>query len=114
MDVVMTSLTTRIDSGREQGRIAMRGRLDRDADSALTAAYADATAGGATELELDFGEVGYINSTGIALVVRLLAEARRDGRTVVATGLSKHYREIFRITRLSDFMTIVGDEPGED
>ena len=44
---------------------------------------------------------------GIALVVRLLADARRDGRTVRAIGLTEHYREIFRITRLSDFMEIV-------
>jgi anti-anti-sigma factor len=51
--------------------------------------------------------VGYINSTGIALVVRLLADARRDGRAVRAIGLTEHYQEIFRITRLSDFMEIV-------
>ena len=51
--------------------------------------------------------MGYINSTGIALVVRFLAEARRDGRTVRAIGLTEHYQEIFRITRLSDFMEIV-------
>jgi anti-anti-sigma factor len=55
---------------------------------------------------LDFGDVDYINSTGIALIVRLLAEARRDHREVIAEGLSAHYREIFRITRLSDFLTI--------
>jgi hypothetical protein len=30
---------------------------------------------------------------------------------VRATGLSDHYREIFEITRLADFMTI---EEGED
>jgi len=40
-------------------------------------------------------------------VVRLLADARRDGRHVRAVGLTPHYREIFRITRLSDFMDIV-------
>ena len=40
-------------------------------------------------------------------VVRLLADARRDGRGVRAIGLTPHYREIFRITRLSDFMDIV-------
>ena len=62
---------------------------------------------GSGRVTLDFGDVGYINSTGIALVVRLLADARRDGRAVRAVGLTPHYREIFRITRLSDFMDIV-------
>jgi anti-sigma B factor antagonist len=112
MEGVMTALTTRVEVSPETGRIVLAGRLDREGDAALTAAYREATAGGATALDLDFTDVAYINSTGIALVVRLLAEARRDGRTVRATGLSDHYREIFRITRLSDFMTIVDDEPG--
>jgi hypothetical protein len=30
---------------------------------------------------------------------------------VSAAGLSEHYREIFEITRLSDFMTILADGP---
>ena len=60
---------------------------------------------------LDFTRVDYINSTGIALIVRLLAEARRDHREVIAVGLSDHYREIFRITRLSDYLTIADDPP---
>jgi hypothetical protein len=29
----------------------------------------------------------------------------------VATGLSDHYRQIFEITRLSDYMAILGDAP---
>ena len=70
-------------------------------------AYAQVAALGPRRVSLDFGHVGYINSTGIALVVRLLADARRDGRTVRAIGLTEHYQEIFRITRLSDFMEIV-------
>ena len=59
---------------------------------------------------LDFSDVDYINSTGIALIVGVLAEARKPGREVQARGLAEHYREIFRITRLSDFMTILDDE----
>ena len=89
-----------------EARLAMRGDVDIAADEALAAAYAEATAAGATRVVLDFANVDYINSTGIALIVRLLAEARRDHREVIALGLSDHYREIFRITRLSDFLTI--------
>lgn len=89
-----------------EARLAMRGDVDIAADEALAAAYAEATATGATRIVLDFADVDYINSTGIALIVRLLAEARRDHREVIALGLSDHYREIFRITRLSDYLTI--------
>jgi anti-sigma B factor antagonist len=92
-------------------RLAMRGDVDIAADEVLAAAYAGAAATGAKRVVLDFGAVDYINSTGIALIVRLLAEARRDHREVIALGLSDHYREIFRITRLSDYLTIADPQP---
>jgi anti-anti-sigma factor len=91
--------------------LEMRGDIDIAADEALAMAYSTAAADGATSVVLDFSGVGYINSTGIALIVRLLAEARRDHRAVVALGLSDHYREIFRITRLSDYLTIAESPP---
>jgi anti-anti-sigma factor len=104
--------------GRAEATVRLHGDVDVFADDALAAAYVDATRDGATRLVLDFTRVGYINSTGIALIVRLLAEARRDRREVLAVGLSDHYREIFRITRLSDYLTIVdapaGAEPLEE
>jgi anti-anti-sigma factor len=59
---------------------------------------------------LNFEEVDYINSTGIALIVGLLAKARVSQRRLVAYGLSDHYVEIFEITRLSDFMSVFPDE----
>lgn len=88
-------------------RLRMRGDLDARADDTLQDAYHEVASRNSGRLTLDFEDVGYINSTGIALVVRLLADARRDGRGVRAVGLTPHYREIFRITRLSDFMEIV-------
>ncbi len=107
---VAAGLTADVEANGALGRIALHGRIDREADAALGDAYARATTAGASVVVIDFANVDYINSTGIALVVRLLAEARREGRTVQARGLSDHYREIFTITRLSDFMTIVDDE----
>ena len=87
----------------------MHGDLDSRRRRRLAGAYAQAAAAlGATAARSSSTSraTDYINSTGIALIVRLLAEARRDRREVRAVGLSDHYREIFRITRLSDFMTI--------
>jgi len=92
-------------------RIHLQGDVDSAADAALTAAGAEVVARDPRRVILDFGDVDYINSTGIALIVRLLAEARRDHREVIALGLSDHYREIFRITRLSDYLTIADPQP---
>jgi anti-anti-sigma factor len=90
-----------------EAQVRMRGDLDSRADETLRAAYSEVAGLGLPRLTLDFNDVGYINSTGIALVVRMLAEARRDGRGVRAIGLTPHYQTIFRITRLSDYMDIV-------
>jgi len=88
------------------GTIALSGDIDRSAEGVVTAAYDEVLRGGAGDLSLDFTDVAYINSTGIAVIVGILARARRDGMSVGAFGLSDHYKHVFEITRLSDFMTI--------
>jgi anti-anti-sigma factor len=82
------------------------------AGDALDRAYTDAAAGGAASIALNFERTEFINSTGLALIVGVLARARRNRVDVRAFGLSEHYREIFEITRLSDFMTISENEDG--
>ncbi|WP_404311720.1 STAS domain-containing protein [Agrococcus terreus] len=92
------------------GRVAtlrLHGRVDRDAAELLEGAFADAASAAPEAVELDFADVDYINSTGIALIVGLLARARADRIAVRALGLTDHYRHIFEITRLCDFIEIV-------
>jgi anti-anti-sigma factor len=109
----MTVSETRV-AVRRRGEVAVldiAGDIDRDADGPLQHAYEQAVAPGeAGGVLLNFGEVGYINSTGIAVIVGLLARARKDHRAISAYGLTEHYRHIFSITRLSDFIGIYGDE----
>jgi len=90
--------------------IDLSGDIDRSAESALDAAYAQATAGTDAPVLLNFSAVEYINSTGIAVIVGVLARARKEQREVIACGLSEHYRTIFTITRLSDFMAVLDNE----
>jgi anti-anti-sigma factor len=89
----------------------LAGDIDADAEAALQRAYEDASVD-SREIVLNFTGTEYINSTGIALIVWLLAEARTRGIAVTACGLSDHYREIFEITRLADFMRITDNENG--
>ena len=99
---------------RHEGGVAvldLTGDVSAAAEQKLLEAYAQT--GGEGVVVLDFSAVDYINSTGIALIVGLLAQARTAGQEVQARGLAEHYREIFRITRLSDFMTILDDEGDE-
>ncbi len=90
--------------------VVMSGTVNRAAKQGLESAYEEATSQPGRVL-LDFTNVDYINSTGIAVIVGVLAMARAESREVGAFGLTDHYREVFNITRLADFMTIYDDEP---
>lgn len=88
--------------------VKMRGTINRHAKEELEAAYEVASASQG-EIVLDFEEVDYINSTGIAVIVGVLAMARAEAREIGAKSLTDHYKEVFEITRLSDFMNIHDD-----
>jgi anti-anti-sigma factor len=90
--------------------IDLQGEINAQADEALNQAYAEAESHSPEVIVLNFTDVDYINSTGIALIVGLLAQTRKTHRRLVVYGLSDHYVQIFQITRLSDFMDIFADE----
>ena len=97
-------------SNAQAAILDLHGEINGAADVALAEAFAAAEATGRATILLNFADVSYINSTGIALIVGLLAQARKAKRNLATCNLSDHYVEIFRITRLSDFMRIAPDE----
>jgi anti-anti-sigma factor len=108
----MTMATSEIPAVRRHDGVAvidLAGDVNRGAEETLEAAWQQATAEQPDAVVLNFEGAGYINSTGIALIVSVLARARAERRKVVASGLSPHYREIFDITRLSDFIELFPD-----
>ena len=90
--------------------IDLHGEINAFAEDSMKAAYAAAERENPAVILLNFSGVDYINSTGIALIVSLLAKARAARRRLIVCGLSEHYVEIFQITRLSDFMTLFPNE----
>src|ERR671914_2560965 len=88
----------------------LRGEINGFGQEALDAAYAEAESNDPEAILLNFEGVDYINSSGIALIVSLLARARASKRRLLACNLSEHYVEIFNITRLSDFISVLPDE----
>ena len=90
--------------------IDLVGDVNRGAEEALEAAWVQATDEPADAVILNFESAGYINSTGIAVIVGLLARARAAGIEVRAYGLTPHYREIFELTRLDEAIAIYDNE----
>lgn len=82
--------------------IDIQGEINAFAESALMAAYAQATEAGAKTVLLNFSGLDYMNSSGIGLLVTLLIRAQRQKQRLLAYGLSEHYRNIFELTRLNE------------
>jgi len=96
---------------RHMGEVAvvdLAGDLDGSAERLLDKAWE--AVGDVSVVVLNFSAASYINSTGIALIVGLLGRARVKKMLVRAYGLTDHYREIFEITRLSDFIEMHHNE----
>ena len=90
--------------------IDLEGDINRSSDETFQAAYEETVAQGASQIVLNFSRVGFINSTGIAVIVSFLARARAAKQDLVVFGLTEHYQRIFEITRLVDFMSVLPDE----
>ena len=98
---------------RQQSGVAiidLYGDIDGNAEHALMDAYAKAERQDPAAILLNFAQVAYINSKGIALIVVLLRRAASLGYRLLVCSLRDHFREIFRITRLSDYIAVCTDK----
>ncbi len=85
--------------------LALAGRLDT-----LTAPELEkelkASLGGAEKLTLDFGELEYISSAGLRVLLGAQKIMTKQGRMTV-THVSEPIMEIFEVTGFSEILTIV-------
>ncbi|MCK6630340.1 MAG: STAS domain-containing protein [Anaerolineae bacterium] len=90
--------------------IDLQGEINASADEILKPAYVEAVATNPKAVLLNMTDVEYITSTGLAILVELLAQAYQANRPLAACGLSSHYQEVFQIIRMTDYMQIFADE----
>jgi anti-anti-sigma factor len=90
--------------------IDLRGEIDSTSETSLLRAYDQAARDDPPAIVLNLSGVDYINSSGMALLVRLLVEAKQAGRATIAYGVREHFAELFHVLRLTDYMAIYPDE----
>lgn len=88
--------------------VRLSGDLDRSADEPLSALEKEIS--GVSGVVLDFASTGFIASSGLALLVRLVRTATATGASVAGIGLDDHYRHVFEITRLDSVIGLADDE----
>ena len=102
---------TTIDVSQQGAASILRicGEITGGSEPALMDAYGQA--GDSRAIVLDFGDLEYMNSGGIGLLVTLLVRTQRAGQKLLAVGLSEHYHQILALTRLDEAISIHDDEP---
>ena len=88
----------------------LRGDLATFDEPALREAYRQAAEAGATHILLNLAAVGYLTSSGIAVLLEFLREAQEHGRRLLFGGLDAHYRKVFHMMGLTQYATLVADE----
>jgi anti-sigma B factor antagonist len=104
----MTDTTVEVTRTGATAIFRIRGEITGASEPPIMAAYAEA--GDARSIVLDFGQLEYMNSGGIGLLVTLLVRTQRAGQHLLAVGLSDHYKQILELTRLDEAIAIHDDE----
>jgi anti-anti-sigma factor len=90
--------------------IELAGELASSAERALLNAYQLASSDGARLVILNFKQLAYKNSSGITLLVGLLARCNSAAQRLSAVELSAEYQKIFQVTQLDQGITVYASE----
>ena len=90
--------------------VDLTGEINTLTSNELTEAFTHATQGNIRILIFNFSGVTFLNSFGIGMLVMLLIRARRENIMIVGYGLSEHYQNIFKLTRLNEVIPLYASE----
>jgi anti-sigma B factor antagonist len=106
-----STLSTKVRKPKSDvGIIDIQGDVTGFAENTLMDAFAQASNGNISAILLNFSDLDYMNSSGIGLLVTLLIRTQRQKQKLIAYGLSEHYQEIFKLTRLDEAIGIYTNE----
>lgn len=90
----------------------LRGDLSHQAEQELLELWAweQGLEHGKRYLVLNFTDVSYINSMGIAVLIRLVRALPQPGCLAFAYGLTAHYQKLFRMVGLLEHIAVYPNE----
>jgi len=88
----------------------IQGDITAHSESHINKGYQELNDQGPTQrILIHFEEDAYINSGGIAVLIQILAQTRKKDQQVGITGLSEHFKKIFRMVGITKFADIYAD-----
>ena len=84
----------------------IQGDITAFSEPFLNEAYQKANAEGATRILLKIDKGSYINSGGIAILIQILAQTKKNNQMIGITGISDHFKKIFHMVGITKFANI--------
>ncbi|MGD8963336.1 MAG: STAS domain-containing protein [Desulfobacterales bacterium] len=84
----------------------IQGDVTAFSEPFLNDAYRNASSQGAGKILLKFDSNAYINSGGIAVLIQVLAQTRKNDQVIGITGISEHFKKIFHMVGITKFAQI--------
>ncbi len=85
----------------------IQGDITSHSEPYINKAYKELNEQGFTQkILIQFEEDAYINSGGIAVLIQVLAQTHKNNQQIGITGLSEHFKKIFRMVGITKFADI--------
>ena len=84
----------------------IQGDLTSFSEPLLSEAYQNANDQGVSNILLKIDKEAYINSGGIAVLIQILAQSKRNNQNIAITGVSDHFKKIFSMVGITKFADI--------
>ncbi len=86
----------------------IKGDITAFSEPFLNESYQKATDQGADKILLKIDKDSYINSGGIAVLIQILAQTKKNKQVIGITGISEHFQKIFHMVGITKFAKIHG------
>lgn len=97
-----------VDRSDGQAAVRLSGDLDIVTSDAVKGELAHLVDSGHTALSLDLSDVGFVDSSGLGVLVAIHRHAQVKGGRLVVRSVPPQVQRLFEITRLSDLLTVDG------
>jgi anti-sigma B factor antagonist len=84
--------------------LTVEGEIDVATAPQLRQAAVRLANDGKTSLVIDLSGVGFLDSTGLGVIVGVVKRVRTQGGELAIAGADNHVRKVFEITRISDVL----------
>ncbi|OQY29975.1 MAG: hypothetical protein B6244_01570 [Candidatus Cloacimonetes bacterium 4572_55] len=99
-----------LDSKGSVSIIHLTGEITTFSEEKILEVYQLALNRNAKKILLDFCNVNYINSAGIAILIGLVTSSKKNNINLYISGLTPHFKKIFKMVGLTQYTKIFDDK----